>query len=134
MDSYTRYTKDYLNESVKSDPWSDLANAVVAQAADDYRRLCHKLVERGATMTDFEFNIINGKIREIEGFFTSDWGYFLSHRLAPVIWEKLQAEFADGIKEMLVKREAWIAEDEKRKEAERQKGLEDADVHSDEFV
>lgn len=107
MNSYSRYLND-LNDptgKTKPDPWTDLANAIVAQAADDYRRLCKKMVERGATMEPVSFRILDGRIKEIEVFFKSDWGFLLSHGLAPAIWEKLQAEFADGIKEMLVRRE-----------------------------
>jgi hypothetical protein len=106
--SRNKYYKDYLNENSKADPWTDLANAIVAQAADDYRRLCKKMVEYGATMEEFSFRILDGRIREIKWFFESDYGFLLSHGLAPVIWEKLQAEFADGIEEMLVKREERI--------------------------
>ena len=69
-------------------------------------------------MSDAELCVLNGRIREIEVFFKSDWGFLLSHGLAKVIWEKLEAEFAEDIKDMEAKREAWIASEEKRIEDE----------------
>lgn len=101
-----------------SDPWSELANAVVAQAADDYRRLCHKLITHGVKLSDAELRVLNGRIREIEVFFRSDWGFLLSHGLSKTILEKLQAEFAEDIKRMMADRKAWIASEEKRIEDE----------------
>jgi hypothetical protein len=120
MNSYSRYLND-LNDptgKTKPDPWTDLANAIVAQAADDYRRLCKKMVERGATMEPVSFRILDGRIKEIEVFFKSDWGFLLSHGLAPVIWEKLKDEFAEDINQMEADRKAWIASEEKRIEDE----------------
>lgn len=105
MTSRNKYYKDYLSENSKADPWTDLANAIVAQAADDYRRLCNKKVKYGATMTDLEWNIVNGEISTIASFFRSDWGYLLSHGLAPTILEKLDHEYEDGMKAMFAKRE-----------------------------
>lgn len=108
--SYGRYAKEHLTNATKPDPWTDLANAVVAQAADDYRRLCNKKVKYGATMTDLEWNIVNGEISSIVSFFRSDWGFLLSHGLALTILEKLTAEYAERMKEMLEKREKWLVE------------------------
>ena len=116
MTSRNKYYKDYLSENAsRADPWTDLANAIVAQAADDYRRLCKRLVGNGAKMEPFAYNVLNGRIKEIEVFFKSDWGVLLSHGLSPVIWEKLQAEFADDINEMLVRREKWLADQNQKR-------------------
>ena len=122
--SYERYLREQNLHRTRSDPWTDLANAIVAQAADDYRRLCKKMVEYGATMEDFSFRILDGRIREIKWFFESDYGFLLSHGLAPVICEKLQAEFADGLETMRVRREERIAEEAERKEAEEREARE----------
>lgn len=111
--SFGRYAKEHLTNETKPDPWTDLANAVVAQAADDYRRLCNKKVKYGATMTDLEWNIVNGEISSIASFFRSDWGFLLSHGLAPTILEKLTAEYAERMKAMLEKREKMLAERER---------------------
>lgn len=108
--SFGRYAKEHLTNETKPDPWTDLANAVVAQAADDYRRLCDKKVKHGATMTDLEWNIVSGEISSIASFFRSDWGLLLSHGLAPTILEKLDHEYEDGMRTMLVKRERRLAE------------------------
>lgn len=107
--SFGRYAKEHLTNETKPDPWTDLANAVVAQAADDYRRLCNKKVKYGATMTDLEWNIVNGEISSIASFFRSDWGFLLSHGLAPTILEKLDHEYEDGMKAMFAKREKMLA-------------------------
>ena len=82
------------------------------------------MVEYGATMEDFSFRILDGKIREIKWFFESEYGYLLSHGLAPVIWEKLQSMFADGLEAMRVGREERIAEEAERKEAEEREARE----------
>lgn len=110
MTSYGRYAKEHLTNETKPDPWTDLANAVVAQAADDYRRLCNKKVKYGATMTDLEWNIVNGEISSIASFFRSDWGYLLSHGLAPVIHAKLKSEYSEPMRLMIEEREKRLAE------------------------
>lgn len=80
-----------------ADPWKMLANAVVEMTADDYRRNMTRLIKRGLYMSDFELVTVQSYITECRIFFESDWGDLLSHGLADVIWEKLQAEFADGL-------------------------------------
>jgi hypothetical protein len=110
VNSYGRYTAQ-LQRSTPN-PWSDLANAIVADAADDYRRLCSKKVRHGATMADIEMSYLNGKISEIEHFFNSDWGNLLSRGLAPAIWERLHAEFAGDIERVEAERAMRKAEQE----------------------
>lgn len=80
-----------------ADPWKMLANAVVEVTADDYRQNMTRLIKRGLSMSDFELVTVQSYITECRIFFESDWGDLLSHGLADVIWEKLQAEFADGL-------------------------------------
>lgn len=110
MNSYGRY--NYYLQKETPNPWSDLANAIVADAADDYRRLCSKKVRHGATMADIEMSYLNGKISEIEHFFNSDWGNLLSRGLAPAIWERLHAEFAEDIERVEAERAMRKAEQE----------------------
>lgn len=107
--SYGRYAKEHLTNETKPDPWTDLANFIVAQAADEYRLLCRKAVKHGETMSDYEMSIVNGNLRDLEAFFRSDWGLMLSHGLAPVIWEKLKAEFDTDMKSMRIRREQRLA-------------------------
>lgn len=76
------------------DPWGALANAIVEQTADDYRRNMTRLIKRGLSMSEMELVTVQIYITECKIFFESDWGDLLSHGLADVIWEKLQAEFA----------------------------------------
>ena len=60
------------------DPWKALANAVIEQAAEDYR----EARRRGDA----------GEIRHLERWFRSGWASDLSRGLAPVILERLQKE------------------------------------------
>jgi hypothetical protein len=80
-----------------SDPWGELANAIVEQTADDYRRNMTRLIKRGLSMSEMELVTVQSYVTECKIFFESDWGDLLSHGLADVIWEKLQAEFADDL-------------------------------------
>lgn len=87
------YQKVLNTQRDATDPWKELANAIVEQAAEDYRRLMAKKIKCGNKMSDLEMRILNSRILEIKLFFESDWGYLCSHGLAPVIWERLQKEF-----------------------------------------
>lgn len=86
-----------------SDPWLDLANAIVGQAADDYRSNMEKKLSRGLSMKDIELSVLNGRLSEIGVFFKGDWGYMLSRGLAPTIYEKLQAEYAERLADFNVR-------------------------------
>lgn len=85
--------------SATYDPWKERANAIVEDAAKAYRRYMRKYQKLDKTdrRTEFERNVLMAKIHEIEVFFKSDYGLLLSRGLAPVIWEKLQAEFDDAV-------------------------------------
>lgn len=87
------YTKSLNIRHDSSDPYKELANAIVEVAADDYRFYMAKKCQHGSKMSDLERRVLDSKIHEIEVFFQSDLGYLLSHGLAPVILEKLQNEF-----------------------------------------
>lgn len=81
-------------------PWLDLANAIVQQAAVDYRRLMERKIKHYLKMSDFERCVLDARIKEIEVFFTSDYGDLLSRGLAPLILGRLQAEFSDRLEEL----------------------------------
>jgi len=91
------YQKDLHYQRHSYDPWKALANAVVETTADDYRRNMSRLLNHGFHMSDVELVAVRSHITECRVFFESDWGYLLSRGLAPVIWEKLQAEFAERL-------------------------------------
>lgn len=95
-----QYQKNLNQKRDASDPWRELANAIIEQAADDYRRSMTKKIKLGLKLSDLEMPIINSRINECKQFFESGWGYFLSRGLAPVIWERLQAEFKDELAEL----------------------------------
>lgn len=92
-----QYQKALNTARDASDPWGELANAIVEQTVDDYRRNMTRLIKRGLSMSDMELVTVRSYITECRIFFESDWGDLLSHGLADVIWEKLQAEFADRL-------------------------------------
>ena len=79
------------------DPWKRLANAIVTLAAEDYRDYMRLKLSRGLSMSEMEMTYLNSKILDVKIFFESDWGYMCSRGLSPVIWEKLQAEFAEEL-------------------------------------
>ena len=91
------YQKVLNSHKKADDPWKELANAIVEMTADDYRRNMTLLIKRGLSMSDIELVTVRSDITECRIFFESDWGDLLSHGLAAVIWEKLQAEFADDL-------------------------------------
>ena len=88
------YQKELVLRREADDPWKALANAVVEQAADDYRRAMQRKLSHGLSMSRIELLNLDSTITDVRTFFEGDWGFLLSHGLAPVIWEKLQAEFA----------------------------------------
>lgn len=89
------YTKRLNLRHDSSDPYKELANAIVEVAADDYRFYMAKKCKHGPSMSDLELRVLDGKIHWIQVFFESDLGFLLSHGLSPVIMERLQAEFAE---------------------------------------
>lgn len=91
------YQKALDTKRDASDPWGELANAIVEQTVEDYRRNMTRLIKRGLSMSEEELVTVRSYITECRIFFASDWGDLLSHGLADVIWEKLQAEFADDL-------------------------------------
>ena len=95
-----QYQKNLNQKRDASDPWRELANAIIEQAADDYRRSMTRLVKNGLAMSDVEMMCVKSRITECKQFFESGWGYFISRGLAPVIWERLQAEFKDELAEL----------------------------------
>ena len=64
--------------------YEDLANAIVIQAANDYRKAC-KDIKRGERVPMYSK-------KKIEEFFTSEWGDFLSGGIALKILKRLQDE------------------------------------------
>lgn len=111
------------------DPWAMLANAIVEVAADDYRYYMTKKVTHGLSMSATEMMYLDSNILEIKLFFEGDWGFLVSHGLAPVIWEKLQAEFAEQLARFnlcypfAVKHRAKLERRRKKAEARYRKNL-----------
>ena len=62
----------------------DLINAIVLQAASDYQN-AYKRLRKGDDAALY-------RIDEIEKFFNSEWGDFLSHGMAKDILRRLQKE------------------------------------------
>lgn len=85
-----RYTSpaDYCG-----DPALDLANAIVADAAREYRALRKRYIKHHGILTDSQRKALENQMAQIEAFFT-EWllGDILTRGLGPVILEKLQQE------------------------------------------
>lgn len=71
--------------------YEDLANAIVAQAVDDYRRLL-----RGKRIIDNLTRKTN--IKECEEFFLSDWFHLLTNVDGQTIINKLRREYENECK------------------------------------
>ena len=70
------------------DNWEKLAQAVILQAVEDYRK-CRRLVRRKPGQVEAQ-----KMIREIEQFFRSRWFYQLSDADGNMILEHLKREVA----------------------------------------
>ena len=68
--------------------WEDLAQAIILQAVEDYRK-CRRLVRR--KLNQFEAQKM---IREVEAFFRSKWFKQLSDADGNIIFEQLKQEVA----------------------------------------
>ena len=68
--------------------WEDLANAIILQAVDDYRK-CRRLVRRKPDQKEAQ-----AMIREIEQFFRSHWFCQLADVDGIKILEQLKKEVA----------------------------------------
>lgn len=75
------------------DPYLDLANAIVADAAKEYRALRKRLYKQYPRMHPSQVQAIKHRMQEIEKFFTEQMlGVVLTRGLGPVILEKLKNE------------------------------------------
>lgn len=75
------------------DPYLDLANAIVADAAKEYRALRKRLYKQYPRMHPSQIKAIRHRMQEIEDFFTKQMlGDILTRGLGPVILEKLKNE------------------------------------------
>lgn len=116
------YTKSLNLRHDASDPYKELANAIVEVAADDYRYYMAKKCENGPSMSDLELRVLDGNIHGIQVFFESGWGFLLSHGLAPVILKRLHDEFAE--KEAAVNNQIAI-----RRKLEAMKKIRKEEIH-----
>lgn len=85
--------KNRYNSSYSGDPYIDLANAIVADAACEYRALRRRLYKQAGRLTPSQEQAIKKQMQILEDFFTK-WllGDILTRGLGPVILEKLKAE------------------------------------------
>ena len=60
-------------QTAKPDPWQDLANAVIVQAAKDYRTSLRRLRRKPKSRTALD------EIADLEEFFRSDWYRILTN-------------------------------------------------------
>lgn len=67
--------------------WQNLANAIILNAADRYRKLNRKLQKKG-----YLEDINAAEFKEIENFFLSEWFMMLTSISGPDLLARLQAE------------------------------------------
>lgn len=65
--------------------WQDLANGIIVQAAEEYRKCLRSRRSRKETQE---------KMREIEWFFRSDWFHLMTDLDGEMILERLRKEVA----------------------------------------
>lgn len=70
----------------EKETWENLANAVIIQAAKDYRIIARRLERFPASEKSRK------ELRELEDFFRSDWFKLLSSVNGPAILEQLRKE------------------------------------------
>ena len=71
-----------------NDPYESLANAIILQAAKDYRKALRKL------NTNPRYAPALRRVSEVERFFHSDWYKTLTSVSGELLIEKLRAEVA----------------------------------------
>ena len=75
------------------DPYFDLANAIVADAAKEYRALRKRLYKQYPRLHPSQIKAIRHQMQQIEDFFAEEMlGDILTRGLGPVILEKLKNE------------------------------------------
>ena len=83
--------KNATKEEVNFDPYEELANAVVIQACNDYKRVYKQSLRRGGMVEP------NPELEELEEFFRSDW----YKKLTEVDGEYLMERLKDEVKKQL---------------------------------
>lgn len=78
-----------MNKTGHENGFENLAIAIVAAACDDYRALRRHLVRAN----QFDRPVIEGRMKEIEIFFNSDYGDVLCFGHAAYVWELLRKEY-----------------------------------------
>ena len=74
--------KEECKAEIIHDPYEEIANAIIIQAWEDYKREYKKFVRKGGTM-DRELNAL-------ERFFRSDWYRFLTAVDGEYLMERLR--------------------------------------------
>ena len=69
--------------------WEDLANAVILQAAEDYRYVCRVLKKRP------ELRVQRSRREDLEKFFGSRWFRMLSAVNGPELMETIRREVGE---------------------------------------
>lgn len=81
-----------VKEEANYDPYEELANAIVIQACNDYKKAYKQSLRRNGGMVDF-----NPELEELEEFFHSDW----YKQLTEVDGEYLMERLKDEVKKQL---------------------------------
>ena len=79
--------KTTIKEECNYDPYEEIANAIVIQACNDYKKAYKQSLRRGGFVSE-----ANAELAELEEFFRSDWYKQLTEVDGEFLMERLRNE------------------------------------------
>ena len=76
-----------IKEEVRYDPYEEIANAIIIQACNDYKKAYHRHLNRNIIVTDTD-----QELTELEEFFRSDWYKKLTEIDGEYLMERLREQ------------------------------------------
>ena len=80
-----------IKEDVSYDPYEELANAIVIQACNDYKKAYKQSLRRSGIVGE-----VDEELAELEAFFRSDWYKQLTEVDGEMLMERLKNEVKKG--------------------------------------
>ena len=76
-----------IKEEVRYDPYEEIANAIIIQACNDYKKSYHRHLNRNTIVT-----VTDQELTELEDFFRSDWYKKLTEIDGECLMERLREQ------------------------------------------
>lgn len=76
-----------IKEEVRYDPYEEIANAIIIQACNDYKKAYHRHLNRNTIVTGTD-----QELTELEEFFRSDWYKKLTEIDGEYLMERLRKQ------------------------------------------